>query len=121
LVFNNLAAPGDTAVCSFLVLNLENVMAEHSTWGMGPPSAPPDIVDVMVQWFFRNFEDPVQNMPWDEGDYVFIWGGPFYAREELEDVFGAVATPQAIKQAVDKIEEDGGPQWAPSNNRMRPE
>jgi hypothetical protein len=82
------------------------------SWDMGPPSAPPDIVELMVQWFLQNFEDPVQNMPWDEGEYVFVWGGPFYTREVLEDVFGAVVTPQAIEQAVAKIEEDGGLQWS---------
>ena len=102
-------------------LNLENAMSELPSWDMGPLAAPPDIVDLMVQWFFRNFEDPVEYTPWDEGEYVFIWGGPFYAREELEDVFGAVVTPQALERAVNKIEEDGGTEWAPSNNRMRPE
>jgi hypothetical protein len=93
----------------------------NDSWDMGPPSNPPDIVDLMVQWFFRNFEDPAERTPWDEGEYVFIWGGPFYAHEELEDAFGSAVTPQAIKEAVAKIEEDGGPQWAPSHSRMRPE
>ena len=96
-------------------------MSETRTWDMDPPSAPPNIVDLMEQWFLRNFEDPVENTPWDEGEYVIIWGDPFYAREELEDVFGVVVTPQALEQAVEKIEEGGGPEWAPSNNRMRPE
>jgi hypothetical protein len=99
---------------------MTNAKADEG-WDMGPPSTPPDIVELMVQWFFRNFEDPVQNTPWDEGEYVFIWGGPFYAHDELEDAFGAAVTPQAIEEAVAKIEEDGGPQWAPSHSRMWPE
>jgi hypothetical protein len=88
---------------------------------MGPPSAPPNIVELMVQWFFQNFEDPAQSTPWDEGEYVYIWGGPYYADEVLENVFDAVVTPQALEQAVSKTEEDGGPEWAPSSNRMRPD
>jgi hypothetical protein len=93
------------------------------------PSTPPDIrgkdretaVDLMVQWFFTNFEDPVENTPRDAGDWVFIWGGPYYARDELEYAFGTVVTPQAIEEAVAKIEEEGGPQWPPSMRRMRPD
>lgn len=84
-----------------------------------PPSEPPDIVDLMVQWFFGNFEDPAQNTSWDEGEYIFIWGEPFYACEEL-DAFGAAVTPQALEKAVAKMEEDGW-EWAPSDSRMRPE
>jgi hypothetical protein len=88
-------------------------------WDIGPLSNPPDIVDLMVRWFFRNFEDPAERTPWDEGEYVFIWGGSFYAREELEDAFRTVVTPQALEIAVAKIEEDGGTQWAPNSSRMR--
>ena len=49
---------------------------------MGPPSPCPDIrgmkhtaaVEAMVAWFLANFEDPAERTPWDEGEYVFIWG-----------------------------------------------
>jgi hypothetical protein len=29
-----------------------------------------EVVDGMVAWFFENFEDPAQNLPHEEGDYV---------------------------------------------------
>jgi hypothetical protein len=98
------------------------------SWDMGPPSSPPDIskmkcaiaVDAMVEWFFSNFEDPAERTPWDEGKYVYIWGGPYDAREELYAAFGAAASERAIDAAVDRIEEDGF-EWAPSGSRMQPE
>ena len=77
-------------------------------------------VEAMVEWFFTNFEDPAERTPWDEGEYVFIWGGPYYARDELEDAFGGVATERAIAAAVDRIEEEGD-LWVPSGSRMLPE
>jgi hypothetical protein len=90
------------------------------TWDLGPPFDPPDIVKLMVQWFFENFEDPGECMPWDEGAYMFVWGGPFNAREELEDVFGDVVNDEALGKAVAKIEERGW-EWAPHSSRMQPE
>jgi hypothetical protein len=72
----------------------------------------------MVEWFLTNFEDPAERTPWDEGEYVFIWGGPYYARDELESAFGNVATERAIAAAVDHIEEDGI-MWVPSRSRMQ--
>jgi hypothetical protein len=95
---------------------------------MGPPSTPPDIrekdhstaVDLMVRWFFANFEDPVETTPRDEGDWVFIWGGPYYARDEIEFAFGNVASEQLIDEVTNKIEEDGF-EWAPSDARIMPE
>jgi len=111
-------------------------------WEMGPPTEPPDIrgkdhdtaVDLMVQWFFQNFEDPVQCTPWEDGEYVFIWGGPFDACSEIDSAFGEMAfqdrlrrpaddncrTYQALDDAVARIEKHGW-QWAPNQNRMRPE
>jgi hypothetical protein len=94
---------------------------------MGPPSAP-DIrgkdhwtaVRLMINWFFANFGDPAESTPWDEGTYIFIWGGPYCAHEEPEDALGATATERALTAAIDQIEQEGGPQWAPSSHRMRP-
>ena len=77
-------------------------------------------VEAMVQWFWVNFEDPAHETPWDEGEYVFIWGGPYDAREELVDAFGSVASEHAIDEAVSKIEQEGW-QWAPSASRIQPE
>ena len=108
---------------------------ESIAWEMGPPTEPPDIrgkdhdeaVDLMVRWFFQNFEDPVQCTPWEDGEYVFIWGGPFDACTEIDSAFGEMAaedTTNAIYQALDdavaRIEKRGW-QWAPNQNRMRPE
>ena len=95
---------------------------------MGPPSPRPDLrgmkhtaaVKAMVEWFLINFEDPAERTPWDEGEYVFIWGGPCYARDELENAFGGVATERAIVAAVDRIEKEGD-LWVPSGLRMQPE
>src|SRR5262245_26722873 len=95
---------------------------------MGPPSSSPDVrnlpdadaADVMVDWFWENFEDPAERTPCDEGEYVYIWGGPCDAREELEETFTAVASEQAIDAAVERIEQDGW-EWAPSQSRMQPE
>jgi hypothetical protein len=70
-------------------------------------------VAVMAEWFLSNFEDPVHRTPWDEGEYVFIWGGPYNAYEEITNAFGDVATEQAIAAAVSLVEGDGTIQWVP--------
>jgi hypothetical protein len=95
---------------------------------VGPLSTPPDIrgkddgtaVELMVEWFFENFDDPAEDTPWDEGHYVFIWGGPHYAREELEDAFSDVATEEALQDAVEQIEHRNI-HWSPSSRRLQPE
>jgi len=96
-------------------------IATAETWEMGPPSDTPNIVELMVKWFFENFEDPAHRTPCDEGEYVWIWGGPYDAREELERAFGALVRSHAMEQAVAEIEADGGLEWAPAVNRMQPE
>jgi hypothetical protein len=47
-------------------------------------------------------------------------GGPYCARDELEDAFGRVASDRAIETAIDRIEEEGD-MWVPSGSRMLPE
>ncbi len=41
-------------------------------------------------WFHSNFEDPAQETPYNsrEGGYLYIWGGPYNAHDELYGEFG---------------------------------
>jgi hypothetical protein len=94
-------------------------------YDMGPMTPSPDIrlssqseqVERMVEWFYANFEDPADNMPWDEGEYVYIWGGPYYASEELDAVFHGQVPTEVIDLAVREIEREGF-DWAPSESRL---
>ena len=99
----------------------------NETWDMGPPSEPPNlreiafeaVVEAIVEWFFENFEDPARNTPWESG-YIYIWGGPYNAREELECAFSGKVSERAIAYAAERILPEGC-DWAPSQRRMRPE
>ena len=94
---------------------------------VGPPTACPDIcgldddaaAEAMIAWFRENFEDPAESTPYD-GGYVYIWGGPYEARDELEDAFGKIASERALEIAVDEVEGDGW-EWAPSGQRIGPQ
>jgi hypothetical protein len=66
-------------------------------------------VEQMVEWFHKNYEDPVESQPVDSGE--FVWLVPKCdTREELEDNFPNV-DEDLITQAVEKIEEDGTYEW----------
>lgn len=110
---------------------------EAETWDMGPAAAPPDIeglefddiVKVIVEWFFQNFENPANHTPYEsaEGGYQYIWGGPYEANDELDMAFAdqlvkfdETAQAKILKAAVDRIEVDGW-EWAPNQSRMRPD
>ena len=71
-------------------------------------------VDLLVDWFFSHFEDPAHETPYNgrEGGYQYIHGGPYDAREELENQFPE-ELDQVIELAVSKIEADGIINWAP--------
>jgi hypothetical protein len=72
-----------------------------------------DAAEHMVKWFFENFEDAAERTPYEsaEGGYQYIWGGPYDARETLEEWFPN-APDTARTTAIDKIEEDGD-DWVP--------
>lgn len=63
---------------------------------------------VMRGWFFDNFENPAEQTPFEseEGGYIYIWGGPYDAREELEDVFSAHVNKKAIDELVSELESE---------------
>jgi hypothetical protein len=78
-----------------------------------------DTVEIMTSWFFENFEDPAHQTPWDEGEYLYIHGGPYDAREELYEAFDDIACDWVIEAAVNEIEYQGFV-WAPARNRILP-
>src|SRR5271154_773105 len=52
--------------------------------------------EFMRDWFFQNFEDPVNSLPHDDEtkEYIFLWGGPYDAKEQLWDKFGEVVSEE---------------------------
>lgn len=78
-------------------------------------------VEVMVEWFRENYEDPAQETPYDsgEGGYQYIWGGPYEAGEELYEYFDA--TDDEVNAAAAIIQEDGTFDWAPAGWRIQPD
>lgn len=71
--------------------------------------------EYMRYWFRRMFEDPANETPYNsaEGGYLYIWGGPYDAREELYDEFGRIVPEDRIEEVVAEIEADGIVDWAP--------
>ncbi len=74
-------------------------------------------LDVMETWFRQRFEDPAENMPYEsaEGGYQWIWGGPYDAREVLENEFSGIVPDVVIDELVDKLEGEC-PEWAPTSS-----
>jgi len=72
-------------------------------------------LDVMRTWFFENFEDPVERTPYEsaEGGYIWIWGGPYDAQEELSGAFGDVVPDDVIEELSSELNSEC-PEWAPT-------
>ena len=72
-------------------------------------------LEAMEVWFRRHFEDPAERTPYEsaEGGYIWIWGGPYNAREELESEFSGIVPDDVIDELADKLEEECL-EWAPT-------
>lgn len=76
-------------------------------------NADPEIQrDVMETWFRKNFEDPAERTPYEsaEGGYIWIWGGPYDAREELQSEFSNIVPEELIEELADELESEC-PEW----------
>lgn len=65
----------------------------------------------MQTWFLENYEDPVERTPYEsrEGGYIYIWGGPYDAHEELS-IFGGYASDELIEELAQELSYDC-PEW----------
>ncbi len=75
-------------------------------------------LEVMDTWFRQKFEDPAERTPYEsaEGGYIWIWGGPYDAREELENEFSRIIADDVIDELVKKLEQECW-KWAPTPSR----
>jgi hypothetical protein len=68
--------------------------------------SPPEIQKaVMKAWFFEHYEHPAESTPYDseEGGYVYIWGGPYDALEELEEEFSGTVPDEVIEELASEL------------------
>lgn len=72
-------------------------------------------VDMMVDWFNNQFEDPQNDTPYvkDQGGYLYLWGGPFDASDQIQTEFSNAVDFDTMMLAVDKVQENGVVEWAP--------
>lgn len=59
-------------------------------------------IDVMRDWFHSKYEDPAHNTPF-EGEYTYIWGGPYDAQEELTAEFEDVVPQDVIDGLAEEL------------------
>lgn len=64
-------------------------------------------IDIMRSWFHEHFSDPVENTPYEssEGGYIYIWGGPYDAYEELS-VFSDIINDDLIQELSKELSEE---------------
>ena len=64
-------------------------------------------------WFLGMFEDPANEIPRAEGEYHYVWGGPYNALEELESEFTDFDFDR-LQDFAQRLEDRGGVvDWAP--------
>src|SRR5437763_3773277 len=68
-------------------------------------------LEAMRTWFFQNFENPAEHTPYD-GGYVYIWGGPYDAGEELKTEFEGLIPNDVIEELEFDLQ-DISWEWAP--------
>lgn len=88
---------------------------EKIDWEEWSTGAGEDVVEKMVDWFFANYKDPADGVPYDgrEGGYQYINGGPYDAREELAEHFSDIPE-DLIDHAAERITSSGW-EWVKNN------
>lgn len=71
-------------------------------------------MQVMRDWFFSKFEDPVERTPYQssEGGYLWIWGGPYDADEVLQEEFSRLVPFSVIEELSRELSQICY-EWAP--------
>ena len=60
-------------------------------------------LEVMSQWFYANYANPIEDTPWDDGAYIYIWGGPYDPEEELQQEFSGFVPDKVIARLANEL------------------
>ena len=77
-------------------------------------------IEEIKSWFYQNFEDPVECLPYEskEGGYIYIWGGPYDPRDEIENEFSGIVDEEIIDEVASELEEISW-EWSGNPDRHR--
>ncbi|HHT8966433.1 TPA: HEPN domain-containing protein [Burkholderia cenocepacia] len=69
----------------------------------------------MLRWFLERYEDPANETPWDseDGEYVFVWGGPYDPNDEIQARFGGIVEYSVMADVISDLHMKVGHEWAP--------
>ena len=75
---------------------------------------PEEQIRIMEAWFRDRYEDPAHRTPYDsgKGGYICVSGGPYDAREQLEEEFQGIVPDEVIEELLDKLRGECV-DWAP--------
>jgi hypothetical protein len=76
-------------------------------------------LEEMRDWFYANFQDPVEETPYDseEGGYIYLYGGPYDPDEVLREEFEGKVSDQVLEKLIREIENVSS-EW---EGRQKPE
>lgn len=74
---------------------------------------------VMERWFKSHFENPAESTPYssEEDRYVYLWGGPFDAGDELYNEFAGLVDEALIIQLANHLTSESD-EWAPAESTI---
>lgn len=73
-------------------------------------------INYMVAWFNHYFDNPMTTgLRREDDNFVYDWGGPYEAGDELDKEFNRFIGEEAISKATALIDADGVGEWAPSD------
>lgn len=74
-------------------------------------------INYMVAWFNHYFDNPMTTgLRREDDNFVYDWGGPYEAGDELDREFNTFLGEDAISKAVARVDAGGIGEWAPSDN-----
>jgi len=76
-------------------------------------------LEVMREWFYENYEDPANSCPYEsrEGGYAYIYGGPYDANQELQDMFDPYVKFDYIEELVSELQQQCY-DWSGNSNNI---